>query len=165
MSAPLMPRIVEVDGRPFVVNPWSASQTFDALLLLGEILSEPLSKILGRPVSKDLGGVVEAFQEAGERALNAGQLFSLFASLRAAGGSTCLTRVLMTTRWQDQPLASVEAIDRAFAGPEQLLPLMRLTWEVLRYQLAPFAGALQPLLSSAGAALDALKTRAASGPT
>jgi hypothetical protein len=166
-SQPMMPTVIQVGGRPFIVHPWSATQTFDALLLLGEVLSEPLSRILGRPVSRDVGSIVEAFNEAGQQTLSAAHLLSLFAALRAAGGSSCLTRVLQTTRWMDRPLDSVAAIDGAFSGPPALLDLMRLTWEVLRYQLGPFVDGLKPLMSSLGAAVEAVmgRTPNASGPT
>ena len=163
----MTPTVIRQGDRAYIVHPWSVSQTFDALLLLGEILAEPLSRILGRPVAKEMGAIVQAFQEAQQQSLSTLQLFSLFASLRAAGGAECLVRVLQTTRWQDAPLDSLAVIDRAFPGPTALIDLMRLVWEVLRYQLGPFAGALLPLFSSLEDAVGrmAAKIPGASAPT
>ena len=159
MSTPLSPIVIRDETDPkrvYIVHPWSVTQTFDALLLLGEILADPLSRILGRPVEREMGAVVAAFHEAQGQSLTKLQLFSLFASLRQAGGAGCLVRILQTTRYQDRPLDSIEAIDAAFPGPTALIDLMRLTWGVLKFQLGPFVDGLLPLLSSAGDMVKAL---------
>ena len=135
---------ITVGDREFVSHLYSASQALDLLLLLGEVLAEPLSKILDQKISADLTGILEALSELRNQDLLASLIPPLVGSIRRVGGSDVLIQILATTWYEDAPISTRKRLDEVFGGPAGAIDAVRLTKEVLVYQLGPLSAALRP---------------------
>jgi len=140
---------IRIKDRTFICQQYSVSQVLELLLILGEALAGPLSKLLGREVSSDMGEISAALQEATDDQTQSTML-EVFGAIRKVGGVEVVVQVLQTTYFEDRPLDSRKRLDEVFSGAGSLIELVTLTWRVLVYQLSPLVEELRPQLSKLG---------------
>ena len=145
--------VFRVNNRVFISHSYPVGYAIDLLATLARALAAPLTAMFGFEVKGTLEGVAQAMPALKDA--DAGRLLELLPAFESAGGSRLIVKVLAYTRFEDQPIDSVERLNAVFGEPgEGLLDALTLCWEVLVWNLAPLVRAIQKRMQQKAAETD-----------